>query len=213
MFQEEYKQKSFYWGLKPNPVLEKFINIIPKGKALDIGAGEGRNSIFLAQHDFAVEALDKIPEGLEKCQNLAKETGLHINTIVQDVRNFDFQKEKYSLILAVASLDFLKKTEIEIIFNKIKKSLVENGFIFLSVFSTNDPLFRKLKERSFKEIEENTFFMPKIDTIRHFFTRKEITEAFNTFEVVYTEEKDIEDKSHDQPHFHSIIEFLARKMR
>ena len=213
MFQEQYKQKGFYWGLKPNPVLEKFINIIPKGKALDIGAGEGRNSIFLAQNDFDVEALDKIPEGLEKCKNLAKETGLHINTIVQDVKNFDFQKEKYFLILAVASLDFLKKTEVEVIFNKIKKSLVDNGFIFLSVFSTNDPLFYKLKERGFKEIEENTFFMPKIDTIRHFFTKKEIAEAFNSFEVVYTEEKDIEDRSHDQPHFHSIIEFLARKMR
>jgi len=66
MWQKEYKKKQFYWGLKPTPRLKQVIKYAKRGKALDVGAGEGRNSIFLAQNGFEVEAIDLIPEGLEK---------------------------------------------------------------------------------------------------------------------------------------------------
>jgi len=213
MFQKEYKQKDFYWGLKPNPILEEFINIIPKGRALDIGAGEGRNSIFLAQNGFLVEAIDKISEGLEKCKKLAKKHNLSINIIVQDVREFNFQEGKYSLILAIASLDFLKKIEVERILTKIKKSLVSSGFVLLVVFSTEDPLYQKIKVMGLKEIEENTFFLPKSNSYRHFFTKDEIRNAFNDFEIIRLKQKMIEDTSHGKPHFHNTIILLAKKIR
>ena len=72
MLEKEYKKNKHYWGLKSSPTLEKYINEIPKGKALDIGAGEGRNSIFLAKNEFDVTAIDKIKQGLDKIKKLAK---------------------------------------------------------------------------------------------------------------------------------------------
>ena len=111
MWEKEYSKRCFYWGLKPSPVLIKLLPKISKGKALDIGAGEGRNSIFLAKNGFKVEAIDLTEQGLKKLTNYAKQHHLKITTKAIDVRRFDFTKNRYSLVLAINSLNFLKLSE------------------------------------------------------------------------------------------------------
>jgi len=213
MWEKEYSNKKFYWGLKPHPVLSKFISLIPKGVALDIGAGEGRNSFFLAKNEFSVEAVDKITEGLKKISKFSKENKLLIKIIEKDIIKFRFSKEKYSLVIAISVLDFLKKSQILKLAEKIKLSLKTDGFIFLSVFSVKDDAFIKIKEKGIREIEENTFFLKKMRVFRHFFTKVELKNMFEDFEIIYLKQKKIEDKSHDKPHFHSVINMLARKKR
>lgn len=209
----KYSQKDFYWGLKPSPLLVKFLPRIPKGKALDIGAGEGRNSIFLAKNGFKVEAIDKIDEGLNKCKDFVKRHNLSIRAKVCDARKFKFGKNKYSLIIAITTLSFLKKTEIEIIVKKIKKSLIPEGFIYLLVFSTKEPAYQKIKESGLKEIERNTFYLPKYKIHRHFFTRKELQEMFSDFKIIYLKQKRIKDTGHGKLHFHNIIEIFTQKKK
>lgn len=55
---ERFKGRRFAFGKEPNPFLKKHIRLLPKGKALDIATGEGRNAVFLAQHGFEVDAVD-----------------------------------------------------------------------------------------------------------------------------------------------------------
>jgi len=209
MLEKEYKKNKHYWGLKSSPTLEKYINEIPKGKALDIGAGEGRNSIFLAKNEFDVTAIDKIKQGLDKIKKLAKKYDLTIKTELCDIKNLKLKKEEYSLIISVSTIDFLKKNEINTILDKIKNSLKLNGFIYLSVFSIKDPLLKLIKEKKLKEIEKNTFYLPKFKIYRHFFTKTEIKEKFKDFNIILLKQKEILDTGHDKPHYHNIIEFLA----
>jgi len=213
MWEKEYKRNKFYWGLKPHPVLSKFISLIPKGVALDIGAGEGRNSFFLVKNGFSVEAVDKVTEGLKKISKFSKENKRSIRVIEKDITRFRFSKEKYSLVVAISVLDFLKKSQILKLAEKIKLSLKTGGFVFLSVFSVKDDTFIKIKEKGIREIEENTFFLKKMGVIRHFFTTEELKEIFEDFKIIYLKQKKIEDKSHGDPHFHNVINFLARKKR
>lgn len=194
-------------------ILEKFLHLIPRGEALDIGAGKGRNSIFLAKNGFKVEAIDKIAEGLKKCRNFAKKYNLPIKTKLCDVRKFEFKKSKYSLVIARASLDFLKKSEIESIIKKIKKSLISQGFIYFVVFSTKDPMYKKIKKLKLKEIEENTFYLPKYKTYRHFFTQKELKQMFKDFKIIHLKQKRIKDTGPQKLHFHNIIEIIVQKKR
>lgn len=212
MWHKQYEGKKFYWGLKPNPVLENFLYLIPKGIALDIGAGEGKSSIFLAQNGFKVETIDKIGEGLKKCRDFAKKYSLPIKTKVCDIRKFGFKQNKYSLIIARVSLDFLKKSEIESIIKKIKKSLIPQGFVYLVVFSVKDLFYQKIKELKLKEIEKNTFYLPRYKTYRHFFTQKELKNLFKDFKIHHLKQKQIKD-IHDRPHFHNVIEILAQKKK
>ncbi|MDP2924569.1 MAG: methyltransferase domain-containing protein [Candidatus Omnitrophota bacterium] len=209
MWKKEYKQKKFYWGLKPDLLLVKFLKFIPKGAVLDIGAGEGRNSIFLAENNFRVEAIDKIAEGLIKCKNFAKQKNLSIKTKLCDIRKFDFKKNKHSLIIAVASLDFLKKSEIKKIIFKIKKSLQKEGIIYIVVFTTQDPVYKKLSETK-KPIEINTFYSERLGCYRHFFAQNELKKIFKEFEILHYQEY-LKKDAHPDPHYHGLAEIIAKK--
>ncbi|NQT50243.1 class I SAM-dependent methyltransferase [Candidatus Kuenenbacteria bacterium] len=174
MWKNEYKKKDFYWGLKPDPALVKLLPKIKKGIVLDIGAGEGRNSIYFARKGFKVMAIDIVKAGLEKLENYAKEKRLDIVIKLADIRKFKFVPNKYSLVLAVATIDFLKGSEVRQIIEKIKKSLVSRGYIYLLVFSTKDPLYKKIKKLGAVEVEKNTFYLRKSKVFRHFFTQREL---------------------------------------
>jgi len=153
----KYKKEAFYWSLNPSPSLKRVLSYAPKeGVALDIGAGEGRNSIFLAKKGFHVVAVDKIPEGLEKLENFAKKQNLSIETHVLDIENFHFPSQKYSLVLSVAALDFMRFSSFRNIIKKVEDSLLPQGVVYLSVFSINDPFFAKLNKEQFKNIEDKS---------------------------------------------------------
>jgi SAM-dependent methyltransferase len=183
----------------------------PRGIALDVGAGEGRNSFFLARNGFKVEAIDKIKEGLEKCREIAEKYHLPIETKAIDIRNFEFKPNKYSLILDILALSFLKFSEIKKIIPKIKKSLKRNGIFYMVAFSTKDPAFGKLKFKKLEIDEKNTFYLPKLKTFRHFFTKKELLKLLKDFEMLKIEERKVRDTSHSRNHFHHIIIVIAKK--
>jgi len=211
MWQKEYKKEKFYWGTKPLPDLKEIIKISPRGIALDIGAGEGRNSIFLAKNGFEVEAIDKVREGLEKCQKLAEKYNLPIKTKVVDVKKFKFEENKYSLILSVNALDFLKLKEIKKLLKKIKYSLLGRGFFYLTVFTREDPLCKKYIKERVKMPERYTFFIYNFKTYHHFFEKEELLNLLKDFEVLKIEEKRIKEKHGGKTHFHHLIRIICKK--
>ena len=88
---------------KNNPVvlLEEWLPKLPVGKALDVACGAGRNSIFLAQAGFQVDAIDISSEGLRKARQLAESQELSINWIAHDLdRAFQFDTD-YDLIIVM----------------------------------------------------------------------------------------------------------------
>ena len=94
----------FYYGLKPSEELEKFLNDThpPAGEALDLGCGEGRNSLLLARYGYHVHAIDASSQGIQKLENYARSQGLHnIDCSVADVREFQLTPHFYDAIVAV----------------------------------------------------------------------------------------------------------------
>lgn len=212
MWNGKYKKEGFYWGIKPEAGLKEVLKYAQKGAALDIGAGEGRNSVFLAKNGFEVEAIDKDKKELEKCKKLAKKYKLltRIKTKVADVRRFRFARNKYSLVVAIASLDFLKFSEIKKIVSQIKKSLKKEGVFYLVVFSKKDPAFRKCV-RNLKAVEKNTFYIPKFKTFRHFFGKKELLNLLRGLKIIKLKEEKIREKHKEKIHFHQIIRVITKK--
>jgi hypothetical protein len=93
---------------------------------------------------------------------------------VGDLRDFKIVEKKYSLILAAgASLNFLKKSEIQEVATRVRRGVKKGGFVYVSVISTNDPFFKKLRSQE-TPIEKNTFFVSHISTYVHYFTYEEI---------------------------------------
>ena len=58
-YDEAYRKTEDYFGPGATSVLRKHYHLIGKDRpVLDIGAGQGRNTLFLARKGFAVDALD-----------------------------------------------------------------------------------------------------------------------------------------------------------
>ncbi|MGZ3493503.1 MAG: class I SAM-dependent methyltransferase [Thermodesulfobacteriota bacterium] len=124
---KRFGEKEFALGKEPNPFLKKNIHLLPRGKALDIATGEGRNAVFLAQHGFEVDAVDISKKGLRKAQELSLEKGVKINTFAVDLDRFQIEKERYDLI---ANFYFLKRRLIP----RIKKGLRKGGRVIFETY-------------------------------------------------------------------------------
>ena len=95
----KYGTEAYIFGREPVPFLKQNIHLLPKGRALDIAMGEGRNGVYLATQGFEVVGLDISPKGLEKAQALAKQNGVTIETRVVDLEKHTLKKNTYDVIL------------------------------------------------------------------------------------------------------------------
>ena len=124
---KRFGRREFAFGKKPNPFLKKHIRLLPRGKALDMAAGEGRNAVYLAQNGFEVDALDISGKGLKKAQKLARDKGVKINTLLVDLDQYQIKKERYNLI---ANFYFLKRRLIP----RIRKGLKKGGKVIFETY-------------------------------------------------------------------------------
>src|SRR5437588_4707275 len=100
----------FYYGLRPSTKLEQFLNDThpPIGAALDLGCGEGRNSLLLARYGYHVHAVDASHQGIHKLATYARSQGLdNVDYEVADVRAAQLKTTFYDAIVAVTILDHI----------------------------------------------------------------------------------------------------------
>lgn len=60
----------------PAPFLRDCLPLLPRGRALDVACGRGRNALFLASHGFTVDAVDRDEQALAELQSAAARHGL-----------------------------------------------------------------------------------------------------------------------------------------
>lgn len=71
--------------LHPDPWLLKVLPLLPLGRVLDLACGRGRNALFLAEHGYAVTAVDASGEALAQVAAEAQRRGLQITQMQQDL--------------------------------------------------------------------------------------------------------------------------------
>lgn len=79
---ERYAGSEPVWSLTPNLFVEDELFLVSPGTAVDLGAGEGRNSIWLAKKGWRVTAVDFSQVGLDRGAALAD--GLPITWVCAD---------------------------------------------------------------------------------------------------------------------------------
>jgi len=68
-------------------------------RALDIACGSGREAVFLAMQGFQTEAVDVLPDALDRCADLAKRQGVTVDVRCHDVEAEPFiERDRYDLI-------------------------------------------------------------------------------------------------------------------
>lgn len=88
-------------GTEPSPVLMKYWGLASVGNALDIACGNGRNSIFLAQKGFFVDAVDISTVATKQLAG----KNPNINVICTDLDTWNISPNRYDLVVNIRFLD------------------------------------------------------------------------------------------------------------
>jgi SAM-dependent methyltransferase len=73
------------WSSSPNAWVAATVGTWIPGRALDLGAGEGRHSLWLASLGWQVSAVDFSAAGIERGRRAAIEAGLQMDWVVADL--------------------------------------------------------------------------------------------------------------------------------
>lgn len=133
----------------PSPKVLEAIKYTKGNKALEIACGTGRNTIYLAQNGFEIDAFDISDVAIK---HLKKQNIKSINAMQKDLESFSPNKNLYDLIVQTNYLD-------RDIFPSLKDSLKKDGIIIIETYMNHkenekppsNPLFL-LQENELKEI-------------------------------------------------------------
>lgn len=101
MWDARYAGEDYVYGKEPNDFLAAQANRLPRGRALCLAEGEGRNAVFLAGLGYAVLAVDASTQGLAKAEKLARERGVAIDTRVADLAAYPITPGHWDLIVSI----------------------------------------------------------------------------------------------------------------
>lgn len=109
-FTERYTNGQVPWDdTLPPPEVQALVAPLPPGRALDLGCGYGRTSIYLAQHGWQVDAVDFVPQAIAEANRRATAAGAlaRIQFHVGSVADLHFVDGPYDLAIDVGCMHSL----------------------------------------------------------------------------------------------------------
>ncbi len=128
-----YSATALVWSEGPNVFLAREAERWEPGDALDLAAGEGRNSIFLAERGFRVTAVDFSKVGLDKGRARADALGPPVAERISWVRAdlHDYEPPTASFDLVIISYLHLAHDELATILRRASRALRTAGTMFI----------------------------------------------------------------------------------
>jgi len=123
------------------------------GTVLDLAAGQGRHSLFLAERQWKSTAVDISAVAIEKLKEAAG--SLNVHTLIMDVADYDLSPGSFDLIILYYHFD-------RQLFPKIFNALKPGGLFICKLAFTNIP-----KENSPLQKEELLTLVSYFDIISH----------------------------------------------
>ncbi|MDK1025528.1 MAG: class I SAM-dependent methyltransferase [Gammaproteobacteria bacterium] len=133
---ERYASKELVWSSTPNQTLVEETGHLLPGNALDLGAGEGRNAIWLARREWHVTAVDFAANGLAKARQLANKEQVEIQWLCEDVTLYQPRKEAFDLVIMLF-LHVPERDRRSIIQHSITGLVTGGHFIYIGHDATN----------------------------------------------------------------------------
>ncbi|MGD8405976.1 MAG: methyltransferase domain-containing protein [Lysobacterales bacterium] len=122
-YNEKYDSDEFFWGKQPSSTARIFLQKFPphEGQTLiDIGCGEGRDSIFFARNGYRVTSFDFSAEGIKKSIAWAEELNLSIDFFQADINKYRLENS-YDVVFTSGALHYIPQNSRKEIISNYKQ--------------------------------------------------------------------------------------------
>lgn len=143
-----------------SPLIKKYIEHVNLGQAIDIACGAGRNTHYLADLGFFVDATDISDNALEKIKNSAT-----INKIDTDLDKYNLAPNRYDLIV---NINYLSRRLV----SQMKEALKSGGVIIFDTFL----------------VAHGDFYQPTTN-LDYLLRKNELLHSFIGLDIIYYEER------------------------
>ncbi|MFD0961069.1 class I SAM-dependent methyltransferase [Paenibacillus chungangensis] len=143
---DDYYKKPNYFGNPYPGLIAFFANFHLKGSILDLGCGQGRDSLSIGELGYKVIGIDHSTVGINQLNKEAKKRNIDVEGIIGNVYEFPITND-IDFVLLDSLLHFYKndfKKETEFV-NKILTELREGG-VFVNCILKGDAREKTLKK-------------------------------------------------------------------
>jgi SAM-dependent methyltransferase len=190
---EMYANDDYAYGTKPNDFLAS-VDLPPNKRILCLAEGQGRNAVYLASQGHQVSMIDYSEVGLQKANALADKHDVHIETILADLANYDFESNSWDVIVIIFG-HFPESVRTNL-YPKLYDALAPNGILISETYSKEQIKFQTggPKDPSMMASEDDL---------------KDLLSCFESLNIISTERMIQEGSYHSG--LSSVIQVLAKK--
>ncbi|MCB1184493.1 class I SAM-dependent methyltransferase [bacterium] len=173
-----------YFGAEPSELLARFDEFIPENaRVLDIGAGQGRNTLPLARRGCRVTALDPSAVAIETIAKAARKAKLDIDLVPKGFMAYE-PPRVFDVILCFGLMQILNYHECASLVTRLHQWLRSGGTLFLTAWHVEDPSFPRLVQE-WERLGIRSFRSPEGDRYRLFLEKGEIPRLFFRWQPVH----------------------------
>lgn len=221
-YDETYRCLAAAFGTEPDSLLVEYREQLSAPRPLlDIGAGQGRNSLWLARHGFEVVALEPSSVGAAAVSSAAATANLSLQVVNDTFEDHEGVPGGYGAVFAFGLVPDLDREQVGRRCAMMTAQVARGGLLMLTGFTTEDPAYERHR-RAWIEIGKGSFAAPDgIDAppgspgmrVRTYLDPGEIRELFPGCRTIHHEEKLGPEHRHgDGPlERHGRFEYVARR--
>lgn len=181
-------QKRPYREQEPHPGVVRLLETLKQAgnsaRVLDLGCGDGRHLVFLAQNGLIPLGVDLAFWGLRRAREWAARQQLESRLVCADVKDLPLKTASFDTVISIQVIHHQRLHPIHQTISQVHRLLRTGGYFYFSV-----PKYppENWKDKQFEEIEAHTYVpMEGFESglPHHFFTLHELRAVLADFEIL-----------------------------
>lgn len=183
--------KTYIWGTEPSSFARRVASSLSaSARVLDLGCGEGRDSVFFAAAGFDVVGVDASRAGIAKALRLAAAQGVRVRWLVGDMARLGY-RGPFDLVYSCGAIHYVPRRERARLFPRLQSLTRPDGLHAHVVFTDRE------------------VYVEKGESI-DYFAPGEVAAAYAGWLILHQEEGRIACAQDGTPHHHSVESLIAR---